>query len=148
MSAISANNSHKYLFLRAVMSRVFRDDILIFLIGFIAYPIIEILFRGYSHWTMAVTGGLVMLTLYHYHSHNPDVPLLLQCVVGAVIITLYELSVGCLVNIILDWHVWDYSAVPMNFLGQICLPFSIAWFFLSIAIFKICDLLQMILNRI
>ncbi len=130
------------------MSRVIRDDLLIFAIGFIAYPIMEILFRGYSHWTMAVTGGLVLVTLYRYHLLNGGVPLLLQCVVGAIVITLYEFAVGCVVNLILGWNVWDYSAIPMNFLGQICLQFTVLWFFMSFAIFKVCDWLQSLLSRI
>ena len=37
-----------------------------------------------------------------------------------------------IVNIILQWNVWDYSNVPFNVMGQICLPFSIIWFFLSL----------------
>jgi len=33
-------------------------------------------------------------------------------------------------NILLEKNVWDYSHIPLNFLGQICLPFSGAWFML------------------
>ena len=28
-------------------------------------------------------------------------------------------------------NVWDYSHVPMNFMGQICVPFTLLWFPLS-----------------
>lgn len=34
---------------------------------------------------------------------------------------------------------WDYSNVPLNFDGVICLPFSIAWFFLSILAIFLAD---------
>lgn len=29
------------------------------------------------------------------------------------------------------WNVWDYNNMPLNLLGQICLPFTVLWFFLS-----------------
>ena len=47
---------------------------------------------------------------------------------GAVIITVYELAVGLLVNVKFGWHVWDYSAQPGNVLGQICPTFTVIWF--------------------
>lgn len=40
----------------------------IFIIGAIGYGIIEILFRGYTHWTMLVTGGIVFVILYHVYT--------------------------------------------------------------------------------
>ena len=46
----------------------------------------------------------------------------------AVIITVYELAVGLLVNVKFGWHVWDYSAQPGNVLGQICPTFTAIWF--------------------
>ena len=36
-----------------------------------------------------------------------------------------ELAAGLLVN--RSFRVWDYRQMPMNFLGQICLPFSLLW---------------------
>jgi len=40
-------------------------------------------------------------------------------------ITAVELGVGLLVN--RDYRVWDYRGLPMNYRGQICLPFSLLW---------------------
>ena len=31
----------------------------------------------------------------------------------------------------LGLNIWDYSNMPLNLWGQICLPFSCLWFFLS-----------------
>ena len=45
-------------------------------------------------------------------------------------------------NIILKEHVWDYSGVPLNFLGQVCVPFSLIWFALSGVAFKVIDMAQ------
>ena len=44
---------------------------------------------------------------------------------GAVGITAVELTAGLLIN--RDYAVWDYRQVPLSFLGQICLPFSLLW---------------------
>ena len=57
--------------------------------------------------------------------------MLLQMVQGAAIVTALELLVGLIVNRWLGWDVWDYSDVPLNLWGQVCLPFAVAWFFLS-----------------
>ena len=35
-----------------------------FLMGFFIYSLVEILARGYTHWTMALTGGFVLSVLY------------------------------------------------------------------------------------
>ena len=44
---------------------------------------------------------------------------------------LLELGCGLLVN--RSYRVWDYRHMPMNFLGQICLPFTLLWVPLSLA---------------
>lgn len=53
------------------------------------------------------------------------VPRSLQAVAGAGIVTTVELAVGMLVN--RGYHIWDYRQVPLNFMGQICLPYSLLW---------------------
>ena len=58
-------------------------------------------------------------------------PLVRQMLIGAIVITALEFVCGCIVNLWLDWNVWNYSNMPFNLFGQICLPFSILWFFLS-----------------
>lgn len=54
-----------------------------------------------------------------------------QMLIGSVIITVLEFMCGCIVNLLLGWNVWDYSSLPFNVCGQICLPFSLIWFGLS-----------------
>ena len=110
-----------------------------FLMGYFIYSLIEILNRGYTHWTMSLTGGLVLASLYAINSHR-TMTLIRSCFLGALLITLLELAVGVFDNIIMHWNVWDYSEIPLNFLGQICLPFSIAWFMLCIPAYYLCNL--------
>lgn len=108
-----------------------------FLFGFFLYSMLEIAFRGYTHWTMALTGGIVLTVLYdmeqRLHAH-----FLLRALLGALFITAIEFTVGVADNILMGWQVWDYSDTPMNLLGQICLPFSALWFLLCIPAGAFC----------
>lgn len=106
--------------------------IMVFLIGAAGYGMLETLFRGFTHWTMLITGGIVFIILYYVYSKNENAPLWQKALVGALIITIIELAVGCIVNLWLGWNVWDYSAYPYNFLGQVCLTFTVLWFLLCI----------------
>lgn len=47
--------------------------------------------------------------------------------------------VGVADNLILHWNVWDYTDMPLNLYGQICLPFTILWFFLCIPALWLCE---------
>lgn len=108
-------------------------EILVFILGGSAYGLMEILFRGHTHWTMIITGGACVLTLYLLESWLLTMPLILAALAGAVIITFYEFCVGMIVNVRLGWQVWDYSSLPGNIMGQICPIFTIAWFLLCLA---------------
>ena len=81
---------------------------------------------------MFVLGGFCFNCLGSINEFIPwTMKLWKQMLIGASIITVLEFITGVIVNIILGWNVWDYTGVWGNVLGQICLPFSIAWFFLS-----------------
>lgn len=112
-----------------------------FLMGFFLYSMVEIISRGYTHWTMALTGGTVLAILYTLN-RSSGITLMRSCFIGALIITAVEFAVGVVVNIILGWHVWDYSEVPLNILGQICLPYTGAWFLLCIPAYYLCTAIR------
>lgn len=103
-------------------------EIAVFLLGAGAYGTMEVLFRGYTHWTMLITGGACVLTMYYMQDWILNLPVVLGALAGALIITFYEFFVGVLVNLKLGWQVWDYSALPGNVLGQICPAFTAIWF--------------------
>ncbi|MBS6314451.1 MAG: hypothetical protein KH444_02665 [Ruminococcus sp.] len=111
---------------------------LVFLTGCFVYSLLEIASRGFTHWTMTLTGGLILTILYEMHVRLTGTPLWQKCLIGSVIITSVEFTVGVIVNIILRWNVWDYSDMPFNVLGQICLPFTVLWFFLCIPAYYVC----------
>ena len=105
----------------------------LFLIGGRLYTWIEILWRGFSHWTMFILGGacFVIMGLLNEYKFQWRDSLIMQSIVSAVIITIFEFITGCIVNIWLGWAVWDYSELPFNLLGQICLYYFLLWIPLS-----------------
>lgn len=115
----------------------YAKNLIVFLTGGVIYSLIEILFRGFTHWTMTLTGGLCLLILFTVFSEK-KMSLPAKCLFGAFVITSLEFAVGCIVNIILGWDVWDYSHCPYNLWGQICLPFSAAWFLITIPVDLLC----------
>ena len=112
-------------------------------IGALLYMGIELLYRGRTHWTMGIVGGacFVLIGLIN-EILSWETPLLVQGLIGSGIITVLEFISGVILNIWLGLGIWDYSQMPFNLLGQICLPFTIAWFFLSIAAIILDDYLR------
>lgn len=103
-------------------------------IGGLLYVLCELVFRGRSHWTMFLVGGLCFWLIGLINEVIPwDMPIWQQCIIGALIITAVEFVAGCIINIGLGWQVWDYSGLPFNILGQICLPFTVLWSLLAAA---------------
>lgn len=114
--------------------------IVLFLIGGAAYFGIEILWRGYSHWTMFLLGGLCFVIVGALNNWLPwEMDIEKQAGIGAIIITVLEFIVGVIVNLVLKWNVWDYSLLPFNILGQISLPFTLIWIVLSASIIVVDD---------
>ena len=100
--------------------------------GGVVYYVIELLYRGYSHELMFVVGGVCFLLLSYINNYLPwKMAFVLQSVIGGLAITAVELVSGIILNIYLGLNIWDYTNMPMNVLGQICVPFSIAWVFIA-----------------
>lgn len=118
----------------------------LFLYGSEVYKMIELLFRGHTHWTMGILGGLCFLIIGEINEFiDEDMLVQYQAFIGAIVITVLEFITGIIVNIELGWNVWDYSNLPFNVLGQICLPFFFAWLFLGIVAIILDDFLRYIL---
>jgi len=103
---------------------------ILFGIGGLAYVGLELLWRGRSHISMFFAGGVCFLLLGKLSRTEPRLPFWAQGVLGSVVITSVELLAGLLAN--RDYSVWDYRNIPLNFHGQICLPFSLLWIPLSL----------------
>ena len=106
--------------------------LILFLIGGAAYFGIECLWRGWSHWTMFILGGLCFVIIGGLNEfYGWEMSFWKQCLIGAAVITALEFAIGMIVNKWLGWAIWDYSNLPLNICGQICLPFSLIWIVLS-----------------
>ena len=102
-------------------------------IGGAVYVLLEMLWRGYSHWTMFLLGAVCFILIGLVNEvFEWDTPLILQMFCGCAIITALEFITGCIVNLWLGWDVWDYSRYKFNVLGQISLRSSVGWYFLSL----------------
>lgn len=117
-----------------------------FAVGGFAYGLTEIVFRGYTHWTMVLLGGAVMVLLNLINQSK--ISLWMRCLLGATVITSLEYSVGMVVNVALGWNVWDYSDKFLNLKGQICPQFSLVWFFLCIPAYWLCKKIGESLNSV
>ena len=123
--------------------RPYLKHIFLFETGGLLYLLLELLWRGWTHWTMFFLGGACFICLGLINEVLPwEMPLFQQVFVGACIITGLEFITGCIVNLWLGWGVWDYSGVPGNILGQICLQYFALWLPVSLASIVLDDLLR------
>lgn len=104
---------------------------MLFFLGGAGYVLLELLYRGRSHYSMFLAGGICFLLLGKLEAVHPRLPGWARPLAGAGIITMVELGTGLLFN--RDYSVWDYRAVPGNFCGQICPRFTLLWIPLAAA---------------
>ncbi|MDD5898380.1 MAG: hypothetical protein PUD63_07820 [Clostridia bacterium] len=104
-----------------------------FFLGALGYPLIELVWRGRTHPTMALAGGLSAVLLRRLS--KADRPIWRQALLGGLMITGIEYAFGRIWN--RRYRIWDYRRTPANLRGQICLPFSLAWCGLSAAVIRL-----------
>ena len=104
----------------------------VFLTGGVIYGCLEMLWRGYTHWSMILAGGICLFVIHFLNLRLSSMNFLIRCVIYSLVITAVEFSVGVVVNIMLGLDVWDYSSVPGNLLGQICPSFTMLWLVISV----------------
>lgn len=120
-----------------------RRNLALGLTGGVLYYLAECLWRGHSHPSMLLCGGACFVLIGGLNEWLPwEMPLLLQMLLGAAIVTALELLTGCVVNLWLGWAVWDYSAEWGNLWGQICPRFSALWFLVSGVVIPLDDWLR------
>ena len=130
--------------LKRAILRIIQLLIIFILCGTI-YSIMEILFKGSergTHWSMFILSGLAGVVfidgLNNVFSYEMD--LILQATICSIMITIWEYFTGNIFN--LDYQIWDYRNIPFNLDGQICLPFAILWFTLSIIFIPVLDYIE------
>ncbi len=117
-------------------------QVLLFSLGGGAYVILELLYRGYSHGSMFLAGGLCFLLI----GGLKDLPLGTAVVLGVLSVTAVELLTGLVVN--RNYTVWDYRDQWGNFLGQICPLFMAIWVPVTAAGLYLYRWAEAFLNRI
>ena len=115
----------------------------LFSLGGGLYAALELLWRGRTHGSMFLLGGACFLILGRLRRLRLSWPAL--TVLGALAVTAGELATGLAVN--RDFSVWDYRGLPANFMGQICLQFSLLWMPLSLFAMGIYGVLDRKLPR-
>ena len=103
-----------------------------FLTGALGYPLVELAWRGRTHPAMGLCGGLAVCGLHRIHQTCKNRPLWLASLLGGGMITGIEYLTGRLLN--RRYRIWDYRRQPLQFRGQICLGYSLAWCALSAAV--------------
>lgn len=116
------------------------EFLLVYILGGVLYALMELLWRGWTHWTMLLCGGLCFTLMYRISLFQ--MPLVFKWPLCAAAITAVEFLTGCLVNLRLGWGVWDYSGLPGNVLGQICPQFLLLWLALSVPGVALCAALR------
>ena len=104
---------------------------MLFSIGAVGYGLLEVLWRGYTHWSMLTAGGICFMFFSRISERMKNAGILLKAIVGSGFITLIEFIFGVIFNIILKKNVWDYSKLPFNIAGQVCLLYSFFWGIIS-----------------
>ena len=112
-------------------------NLVTFYLGGMGYMGLELLWRGRTHGSMFVAGGLSFLLVGQLNRTEPRLSLPWRAAAGAGIITMVELAAGMLIN--RDYAVWDYRARPGNFMGQICPLYMALWLPASLAILLLYD---------
>lgn len=114
----------------------YKQLLIIWLLLGMCYVTIEGIWRipsgGFVNIWMLVVGGLAGLVVGSINQIPKfyNLTVTTQAFIGAISTTIIEFISGIILNKIFDLGIWDYSELPFNIMGQICLPFSIIWFFM------------------
>lgn len=110
-----------------------------FALGGLGYGLIEILWRGRTHWSMITAGGLCFILLGKVSNILSHSRRLIKCIAGSAVITSIEFVFGIVFNKLMNLAVWDYSKRPFNILGQVCLLYSVLWGFLCVPFMPLAE---------
>lgn len=116
-----------------------KKNFIYFSSGGIGYGVIELIWRGRTHWTMIIAGGICFVIISQIGKKFKSKPLIYKASLCACGITAVELVFGIIFNMIFKMNVWDYSNKPFNLMGQICPLYSLYWVILACAFIPLAD---------
>ena len=115
----------------------------LFGVGGTVYYLMEIIWRGYSHWSMFALSGVCFIIIDLLNQTWKKIRCLIFLIIlCTLIITVLEFVTGLIVNLWLGLGVWDYSNMPFNLMGQICLFFSLLWLLVTCIAILVDNLLR------
>ena len=98
----------------------------LWVLGGTIYYYLEKMFRGFSHWSMFILGGICMMFFaFQGRAFGWGDGLWKQVLRCTIFVVACEFITGLIVNKYLKWAVWDYTEMPLQLFGQICLPFAL-----------------------
>lgn len=121
------------------------------LFGLIAggiYLLIELAWRGYTHWTMLPLAAVIFICAGVLDEVERPPSIWQQVILGTTIATALEFVAGLILNVWLGLGIWDYSNLPGNVLGQICPQFTLAWAVLVLISIRIENFMHRIANSL
>lgn len=118
-------------------------EFILFIIGGLLYYGIEVLWRGHSDFTMVIVGGICFVLIGGLNNwFTFEMGLIEQSLISSIIVTIIEYISGYILNIKLNLGIWEYSQIPFNLNGQICLLYSSLWILLSLIAIIVDDYIR------
>lgn len=117
------------------------------LIAGVIYMMIELAWRGRTHWTMMVLAAVVFVCAGILDELDKPLKKWQQVIIGTAVATALEFVAGVIINLWLGLNVWDYSHLSGNVLGQICPQFTVAWALLMIVSIKLENFMHTVVNK-
>lgn len=121
--------------------------------GGAVYFLLEVVYKTVTNhperisWTMLVLAIILCIPVERAGYQLPwECPLWVQALICTTLVTIVEFLAGCVLNLWLGMDIWNYSELPLNLLGQICLPFFIVWWILCVIFIPVFDVLRYIID--
>lgn len=119
--------------------------LIIFIISGLIYVLLEVLWRGYSHWTMFICAGCCGLVMAAVNNTilEFETDFRIQVLVSALLCTTAELIFGLIFNS--NFTIWDYRNTwgTIHFLNdQVNILFIGVWIIISIFALPFLDWMQ------
>ena len=121
------------------------EYLLVYLSGAALYGLMELCWRGWTHWSMLLAGAVCGCMMY-WVANFSRLPLWQEWILCAELITTVEFFSGVVLNLWLGWNIWDYSGMRINLLGQICPAFCLVWLGISIPGVWLCRFLRVLVT--
>lgn len=92
------------------------------------YVTLEVFWRSRSHVSMFLLAGILFVAIGLLNEiWGWETPLSEQIFIGWILALAGELITGYIVNIKMGLHIWDYSNLRFQFLGQLSLAYALLW---------------------